>query len=205
MSVSPVAFKEVLQLTQLGIQAAQISFKTITVQSDKYVVVNQGRSLAVVDCATKNVLNLPVPVDSAIMNPLSKVVAVRSKASTDTVTKLKIYNLEMKTNMKSSQIAGDVSYWRWLDAKTIAIVGPKSVYHWSMEGNAEPQKIFDRAPAKGQVQVRFCFLFLPLVKKQSIFLSLSLSLLSCDNLLTHIHLFYYYYYYIIDHQLPCLC
>lgn len=153
MSVSPVAFKEVLQLTQLGIQAAQISFKTITVQSDKYVVVNQGRSLAVVDCATKNVLNLPVPVDSAIMNPLSKVVAVRSKASTDTVTKLKIYNLEMKTNMKSSQIAGDVSYWRWLDAKTIAIVGPKSVYHWSMEGNAEPQKIFDRAPAKGQVQI----------------------------------------------------
>lgn len=38
----------------------------------------------------------------------------------------------------------EVRYWRWLDVKTIAIVTDRSVFHWSIENNTAPVKIFDR-------------------------------------------------------------
>jgi len=64
--------------------------------------------------------------------------------------------------MKSTNL-DNVQFWKWLDPKTIAIVTDVSVYHWTMDGNAEPVKMFDRAPSAGQpVQVGkypFCFGF----------------------------------------------
>lgn len=42
---------------------------------------------------------------------------------------------------------------KWLDPKTVAIVNDTAVYHWSMDGNAAPKKIFDRAAYDGQVQI----------------------------------------------------
>ena len=47
-----------------------------------------------------------------------------------------------------------VLFWKWLDAKTIAIVTDTGVLHWSMDGDEQPQKVFDRAAYDGQVQVR---------------------------------------------------
>lgn len=63
----------------IGIAADTIKFKNVTIQSNKYVVVREEgkNSLAIVDTATKNVLRLPVQVDSAIMNPVTKVVGLR--------------------------------------------------------------------------------------------------------------------------------
>lgn len=125
-----------------------IKFKTVTLQSSKYVVVREegAANLAIIDTATKNVLRLPVQVDSAIMNPVSKVVALRAGNN------LQIYNLEMKTKMKTTQM-DEVVFWKWLDPKTVAVVTEKSCYHWSMEGAAEPRKMFDRAPYEGAVQI----------------------------------------------------
>ena len=65
---------------------------------------------------------------------------------------LQIYNLEMKSKMKAATVE-NVVFWKWLSSNTIAIVNDKSVFHWSMDGNAEPQKIFDRVPTETQVQV----------------------------------------------------
>jgi len=146
--IAPIAFKELLQLTQQGIQASDIKFKNVTL-SDKYLCVREeGKSVAIIDLGTRNMLRLPVAVESAIMNPVSKVVALR-----DANNNLQIYNLEMKTKMKSTTISSGVVFWRWLDPKTIAIVTDSSVYHWSMEGDKEPEKMFDRAAYEGQVQI----------------------------------------------------
>ncbi len=51
----------------------------MTLQSNKYICVREEakNSLAIIDTPTKNVLRLPVQVDSAIMNPVSKVIALR--------------------------------------------------------------------------------------------------------------------------------
>ena len=49
-----------------------------------------------------------------------------------------------------------VSFWKWLDAKTVAVVAGISVYHWSMDGDSEPAKQFS-LPA-GEVMVTFIIL-----------------------------------------------
>jgi len=146
--VSPVGFREVLNLTQLGIAADSIKFKNVTLQSNKYVCVREEgkNSLAIVDTASKNVLRLPVAVDSAIMNPVTKVVALRAAAN------LQIYNLEIKSKMKTANVE-DVVFWKWLDPKTVAIVTDKAVFHWSMDGAAEPQMMFERVPNAQPVQI----------------------------------------------------
>ena len=60
----------------------------------------------------------------------------------------------MKTKMKQTQISADetVVFWKWINPKTIAIVTGKAVLHWSMDGDQQPQKMFDRAE-QGQVQI----------------------------------------------------
>lgn len=37
-----------------------------------------------------------------------------------------------------------VLFWKWITPKTIAIVTNTSVYHWNIEGNQNPTKVFDR-------------------------------------------------------------
>jgi len=37
-----------------------------------------------------------------------------------------------------------ILYWCWVNASTLAIVTKGSVYHWSMEGNEDPKKVFDK-------------------------------------------------------------
>ena len=138
-----------LQLTTLGVAASDIVFKNVSLQSHKYVSVREEgkNSVAIVDTASKNILRLPVAVDSAIMNPVSKVVALRAGNN------LQIYNLEMKSKMKTTVMDATVLFWKWLDMKTIAIVTESAVFHWSMDGDANPTKVFDRAAYDGPVQI----------------------------------------------------
>lgn len=147
--VLPIGFTELLNLTTLGVAATDIVFKNVSLQSHKYVSVREEgkNSVAIIDTSSKNILRLPVAVDSAIMNPISKVVALRAQ------TNLQIYNLEMKTKMKTTTMDSAVVFWKWLDAKTIAIVTDSAVYHWSMDGEAQPSKVFDRAAHDGPVQI----------------------------------------------------
>lgn len=104
-------------------------------------------SLAIIDSSTKTVLRLPVQVDSAIMNPVSKVVALRAGNN------LQIYNLEMKSRVKTTTM-DNVVYWKWLDPKTLAIVNDKAVFHWSMDGDSKPSQQFARNEySAGPVQI----------------------------------------------------
>lgn len=38
----------------------------------------------------------------------------------------------------------DVVFWKWISVNTIALVTEGAVYHWPMEGDSLPQKMFDR-------------------------------------------------------------
>lgn len=40
-----------------------------------------------------------------------------------------------------------VGFWRWISPNAIALVTATSVFHWSIEGETAPVKIFDRNPA----------------------------------------------------------
>ena len=66
----------------MGINSSNIGFATLTMESDKYIVVREkvGESaqVVIVDLAdSNNPMRRPIQADSAIMNPVSKVLALK--------------------------------------------------------------------------------------------------------------------------------
>ncbi|KAF9179390.1 hypothetical protein BGZ50_006969, partial [Haplosporangium sp. Z 11] len=139
----PIRFQEHVQLQNLGINAASIGFNTLTLESDRFICVRETTGeqnlVVIVDLTDpNNVTRRPITADSAIMNPASKVIALKAGRQ------LQIFNLEMKSKVKSHLMHDDVEFWKWISLKSIALVTGTSVYHWSMEGDSQPVKVFDR-------------------------------------------------------------
>eukprot|EP00736_Rhodelphis_marinus_P012217 Rmarinus@m.21906 len=139
----PIKLTEVLNLTRLGISAASCTFSTVTMESDKFICIREQsgetRQVVIVDMANPTQpIRRPIQADSALMNPLSKVIALKAG------NHLQIFNIEMKAKMKSFQMQEAVVFWKWISLKTIGLVTSTAVYHWSMEGDSAPVKMFDR-------------------------------------------------------------
>ena len=66
---------------------------------------------------------------------------------------LQIFNIEMKSKMKAHAMPDDVIFWKWISLNTIALVTDTSVYHWSMEGESTPTKVFDRHSSLAGCQI----------------------------------------------------
>ena len=66
---------------------------------------------------------------------------------------LQIFNIEMKSKMKAHTMVDDVIFWKWISENMIALVTETTVYHWSMEGDSQPVKIFDRHSSLAGCQV----------------------------------------------------
>lgn len=47
----------------------------------------------------------------------------------------------------------DIVFWKWISLNTLALVTRVSVYHWSMEGDSTPVKIFDRHSSLADCQI----------------------------------------------------
>ncbi|KAJ8312752.1 hypothetical protein KUTeg_010125 [Tegillarca granosa] len=132
-----------MSLTNVGINAANIGFSTLTMESDKYICirekVGETAQVIIIDMNdSSNPIRRPISADSAIMNPASKVIALKAGKT------LQIFNIEMKSKMKSHTMTDDVVFWKWISVNTVALVTEKAVYHWGMEGESQPQKMFDR-------------------------------------------------------------
>ncbi|CAG7723760.1 unnamed protein product [Allacma fusca] len=142
-NIIPIRFQEHLQLTSIGINQANISFNNLTMESDKFICVREkvGESaqIVIIDMSDpSSPIRRPITADSAIMNPASKVIALKAQKT------LQIFNIEMKSKMKSHSLAEEVIFWKWISLNTIGLVTDSAVYHWSMEGESLPQKMFDR-------------------------------------------------------------
>ena len=142
----------IFQLTNVGIQAANIGFNSLTMESDKFICVREkvadNNQVVIIDMSDPtNPIRRPISADSAIMNPASKVIALKAQKT------LQIFNIEMKSKMKAHTMADDVIFWKWISENIIALVTETSVYHWSMEGDSQPAKIFDRHSSLAGCQV----------------------------------------------------
>ncbi|KAJ2860931.1 hypothetical protein GGI22_002582, partial [Coemansia erecta] len=133
----PIKLQEHLTLTELGVDVTDISFNTLTLQSDRFICVREKKSqreqVCIVDLKdTSKTFRRPITADSAIMNPENHIVALKAGRN------LQVFNLEMKAKVKSCLMTEDVQFWRWLTAFDIALVTENSVYHWSIEGTESP-------------------------------------------------------------------
>lgn len=72
------------QLQNLGVNPANIGFSTLTMESDKFICirekVGEQAQVVIIDMADpNNPIRRPISADSAIMNPASKVIALKGK------------------------------------------------------------------------------------------------------------------------------
>jgi len=102
-----------------------------------------------VDLKNSNaVTRRPMKATAAIMNPVSTILALRSG------NVLQMFNLDLQAKMKSSTLPSPVLFWRWTSPQNIALVTAEEVLHWSVKGDEQPVKVFDRhkdIPATSQV------------------------------------------------------
>lgn len=89
----------------------------------------------------------PITADSAIMNPSQKIIALKSGST------LQIFNIEAKAKVKSHSMSEETQFWTWINDSTIGLVTSSAVYHWSMEGESGPSKIFDRHASLAGTQI----------------------------------------------------
>jgi len=148
----PIRFQEHLQLTNVGIQPSNISFNYLTMESDKFICIREqstdSKQVVIIDMADPMTpIRRPISGDSAIMNPASKVIALKAQKT------LQIFNIEMKTKIKAHTMDQEITFWKWISSNKLALVTENAVYHWSMDGDAQPQKMFDRHSSLAGCQV----------------------------------------------------
>lgn len=132
-----------LQLPNLGINQQFISFTNVTMESDKFICVREtgaSNSVVIVDLAAPMTpLKRPITADSALMNPATKVIALKASVAGAAGDSLQIFNLEMKSKMKSFQIAQPVVFWKWITPSKLGLVTASTVYHWDMNVSELPR------------------------------------------------------------------
>ncbi|KAI9006215.1 clathrin D6 coat As full-length triskelion [Gaertneriomyces semiglobifer] len=152
----PIKFQEHVVLTNVGINSASIGFATVTLESEKFVCIREklgepGREqnqVVIVDMENPSqLMRRPITAESALMHPTTKIIALKAQRQ------LQIFNLELKAKIKSTQMNEDVIFWKWISVTSLGIVTPTSVYHWNMEGDAQPVKMFDRNERLAQTQI----------------------------------------------------
>uniref|UniRef100_A0A8C9F7E3 Clathrin heavy chain n=1 Tax=Pavo cristatus TaxID=9049 RepID=A0A8C9F7E3_PAVCR len=125
---------------------------TLTMESDKFICirekVGEQAQVVIIDMSDPTTpIRRPISAESAIMNPASKVIALKAGKT------LQIFNIEMKSKMKAHTMAEEVIFWKWISVNTVALVTETAVYHWSMEGESQPQKMFDRHASLAGCQI----------------------------------------------------
>ncbi|KAM7256318.1 hypothetical protein ACFE04_012059 [Oxalis oulophora] len=145
---APITMKETLMLASLGINPQFINFTHVTMESDKYICVRETspqNSVVIIDMSMPNQpLRRPITADSALMNPNTRILALKAQLPGTTQDHLQIFNIELKSKVKSHQMPEQVVFWKWISNTKVALVTLSSVYHWSIEGDAEPVKVFER-------------------------------------------------------------
>ena len=89
---------------------------------------------------SQNPIRRPITADSAIMNPVSKVIALKAGKT------LQIFNMELKAKMKAHNMTDDVVFWKWLTPNLVGLVTDTAVYHWTIEGDRYDSSSFVISP-----------------------------------------------------------
>jgi len=144
MVQQPVKLTEVLLLPSLGVNPDSLSFATCTLESDKYVCVLEAvgqsqPSVVIVDTENpKGVVRRSIVAEAAAMNPRSKIIALRAGSA------LQIVEFDTKRKLKSCVMSDPAIFIKWITERTLGLVTATAVYHWRIDDEHDPLKMFDR-------------------------------------------------------------
>lgn len=104
----------------------------------------EGTQVSMIDLKNgAQITRRPIQAEAALMNPMQNILALRSG------TTVQIFNLDAKAKMKSHNMPEPVVYWKWTSPANLAMVTATSVWHWPLDGQAPPAKMFDRHASIG--------------------------------------------------------
>lgn len=113
-------------------------------ESEKWIISVEPSQVTMIDLQNgANVTRRPMQAEAAIMNPTQNILALRSG------TTVQIFNLDAKQKLNSHAMTEQVVFWKWTSSSNLALVTATSVYHWALEANSTPTKVFDRNPQLG--------------------------------------------------------
>ena len=155
----PVRLFAVADLPALGLNPSSFRFGFLTLESEKYICIREetegSAQVVVVELQNNNnIIRRPMKAEAAIMNPQHNIIALKAKNETSGGHFVQVYNLDSKQKLKVHDFPEQIVYWRWLTATRLAIVTTRTVFHWNIEGNDSPGRVFDRAgPLEGAAQI----------------------------------------------------
>jgi clathrin heavy chain len=125
-----------VQLPSIGVGQEFINFKSITMESDKYICVREAgaqNQVVIVDMASPMTpARRQITADSAIMCPDKKVIALKATTPGVAGDALQCFNLDTKTKLKAYQMPESVEFWKWTSPTQLGLVTTTSVYHWDI-------------------------------------------------------------------------
>lgn len=139
-----------------------MKFGSCSLESDNYIVVCEAaqQQIAIIDLKAGNTCTRQkMKAEAAIMHPTQKIIAMRGNLVMYcslfiqclhfciAAQQLQIFNLEARAKLKSHEMPAPVVFWRWISTSALALVTAEAVFHWSIEGESAPVKLFDRNPA----------------------------------------------------------
>lgn len=113
-----------------------VTFTNVTMESERTICVREtgaANSVIIVDLANpSSPMKRPITADSAIMNPVSKIIALKAASTAGTGDNLQIFNLEAKQKLKSVLVPEQVVFWKWISDTKLGLVTGTAVFHWDM-------------------------------------------------------------------------
>ncbi|KAK2960627.1 putative Clathrin heavy chain 1 [Blattamonas nauphoetae] len=139
----PVDTKQVIDLKTVVSDPSLISFGQTCLSSDTALCCQN-----VVDGA-KFVISLnprnpsekgsfKMKADLVAPHPKRKILAL--KGGND----VQVYDVELSSRLRATKVNENVELMRWIDLNTLVLVTTTAVYHWSLDGDAQPQLVFNR-------------------------------------------------------------
>lgn len=130
------------QLTSLGVRLENVTFNTVTMESDKYITVrekiDEKATVVIIDTANPQPpMRISMTASAVLMNPEVKVLALRAGEQ------VQIFNLDMKAMMAEHVMHEEIVHWKWISVKCLAIITVNAMFHWEM-GQPAPVKVCDR-------------------------------------------------------------
>jgi len=135
----------VFDLVSMGVNPQFIKFDCTTMESDRFVCVREqapdGQSglISIFNTSMPHQpTKRPISAESAIVNPVGDVIALK------TGTGMQILNIATGSVMKEHNMPEPVVFWKWISPSILALVTANAVFHWTMDGDSAPTKVFDR-------------------------------------------------------------
>ncbi|GFP97663.1 clathrin heavy chain 1 [Phtheirospermum japonicum] len=92
---APITMKEALTLTSVGINPQFITFTNVTMESEKYICVRETapqNSVVIIDMSMPmQPLRRPITADSALMNPNTRILALKALVTINVSSQLRLY------------------------------------------------------------------------------------------------------------------